>query len=215
MTTAIKSRGIFMSAESVDGIWADLKTQTRRICRDQTKHRWLENHEVWPPQWKGKKGQPYTGWVVEYPNPHLLLPRKCPYGVTGDLLWVRRTRAGKFIWRKAEADLWLLITDVRVERVQEITAWDALQEGVDLPIPAGVNVRGMHPEYTTWTKARQDDWVNGEARAIYFSQCADAQDHIDEFGKHWDSLNAKRGHPWSDNEWVWVIGFKRTTQETT
>ncbi len=24
----------------------------------------------------------------------------------------------------------------------------------------------------------------------------------------WDSINAKRGYGWNENNWVWVIGFK-------
>lgn len=29
----------------------------------------------------------------------------------------------------------------------------------------------------------------------------------------WDRLNAKRGHGWDENPWVWVVGFKRTEDE--
>lgn len=29
------------------------------------------------------------------------------------------------------------------------------------------------------------------------------------FIKLWDSINAKRGYPWSDNPWVWVIEFRK------
>ncbi len=30
------------------------------------------------------------------------------------------------------------------------------------------------------------------------------------FAELWDRLNAKRGHPWEANDWVWVYQFKRT-----
>lgn len=33
-------------------------------------------------------------------------------------------------------------------------------------------------------------------------------DPIDWFRDLWDSLNAKRGHAWSANDWVWVVSFK-------
>lgn len=29
----------------------------------------------------------------------------------------------------------------------------------------------------------------------------------------WDSINAKRGHPWDSDPWVWVIGFRVLTGE--
>ncbi|MBF0339425.1 MAG: hypothetical protein HQL95_00500 [Magnetococcales bacterium] len=28
----------------------------------------------------------------------------------------------------------------------------------------------------------------------------------------WDAINAKRGHGWDTNPWVWVIEFKRLEQ---
>lgn len=35
--------------------------------------------------------------------------------------------------------------------------------------------------------------------------------HRADFADLWDSLNAKRGHSWDTNPWVWVIEFKRET----
>lgn len=29
------------------------------------------------------------------------------------------------------------------------------------------------------------------------------------FRARWDAINAKRGHPWESNPWVWVVEFKR------
>jgi hypothetical protein len=79
---------------------------------------------------------------------------KCPYGAPGDLLWVRETWGGAgTIYYKASGDMpdWLAkagykwrpsifmprwasritlrITDVRVERLEEITEEDAIAEG--------------------------------------------------------------------------------------
>jgi len=81
--------------------------------------------------------------------------------------------------------LLLEITDVRVERVQEISFEDCQAEGCD----------------SSWRIAVPDcphpfclGWHYG---AKYHFQ------HI------WDSLNAKRGYAWETNPWVWVIAFKR------
>jgi hypothetical protein len=32
---------------------------------------------------------------------------------------------------------------------------------------------------------------------------------VAEYHLLWDSINAKRGHPWANNDWVWVVEFKR------
>lgn len=31
---------------------------------------------------------------------------------------------------------------------------------------------------------------------------------VDDFMELWDSINAKRGHDWKSNPWVWVVEFK-------
>jgi len=73
----------------------------------------------------------------------------------------------------------LEITDVRVERLQAITANDCIAEGV----PS----RG----------------IDRDGPCI-----ASALMYIDDFQKLWDSINAKRGFGWDANPWVWVIGFR-------
>jgi len=107
----------------------------------------------------------------------------------------------------------LEITEVRVERVQEITAYDALLEGIGLPVPKGCEIPLPPPEYEGWSEERRESWIKGQARATYFSRCADAQDHIDAFKKLWDSINAERGYGWEVNPFVWCISFKEVTND--
>jgi hypothetical protein len=90
-----------------------------------------------------------------------------------------RWRSPLFMPRWA-ARLWLRLVDVRVERLQEISGMDALAEGVE--ILSGVDDRGP---------AR----LHAAARA--------------RFKELWDSLNARRGYPWSSNCHVWVLSFER------
>ena len=124
-----------MSVESVDAIWADRKTQTRRLVKLEIPADadevfiWPEGmrplpHHKNPGLWARKHNtddDSTDGWIR--------FIGKCPYGLPGDLLWVRRTRAGKFIWRKAEADLWLCVEFIRPERLQEISDNDVFAEG--------------------------------------------------------------------------------------
>lgn len=77
----------------------------------------------------------------------------------------------------------LRITDVRAERLQEITGADVLAEGVD----------------------------NGYANASMGQRWDNAQRMA--FEKLWDDINGKRpGASWADNPWVWRIEFGRVKQ---
>lgn len=133
---------------------------------------------------------------------------KCPYGQVGDLLWARETwystpntkellgyvangnnphevpyRVKPSIhMRKCNARIWLEITGIRVERLQEISNSDVLTEGVS-PFPNGDTNRYLKaPKLTV-----------GQYN----------------FKELWDSINAKRGYGWETNPWVWVIEFRR------
>jgi hypothetical protein len=95
--------------------------------------------------------------------------------------WAGRKRSSMFMPRWASR-INLEITDVRVERVQDISGEDARAEG----------------EYV----------FNGE-ELIY----AETQEQKNTVYKRnyrflWDSINGKK-HPWSQNDWVWVISFER------
>lgn len=72
----------------------------------------------------------------------------------------------------------LEITDIRVERVQDITEEDAIREGaMTLSDPSSTSV-----------------WGRGFARAC--------------FRKLWESINEKRGYGWDVNPYVWIVEFK-------
>lgn len=79
----------------------------------------------------------------------------------------------------------LEITDVRVERLQDITWQDVLAEGVK----------------------HKDAWWLGALHPIkdtpkVYPLAAQAYESI------WDSIYAAK-HPWSSNPWVWAITFRR------
>jgi hypothetical protein len=74
----------------------------------------------------------------------------------------------------------LEITEVRAERVQQISEGDANAEGCGLGCT-----------------------VKSERFGRYMSAGQYA------FAELWDSINAKRGLGWEANPWVWVIGFRK------
>lgn len=94
-----------------------------------------------------------------------------------------------FMPREA-ARIFLRVEDVRVERLQEITAEQVLDEGVDVKFPE------PHPGYISlaYTKMRLEPTA------------------IKQFSELWDSTikAADRAlYSWAANPWVWVIRFKR------
>lgn len=89
--------------------------------------------------------------------------------------------------------LTLTITDVRVERLQDISEEDARAEGV---------ARAAFPEDCT----DEDGILNAECG--YFPPRSFSGGYM----RTWDSINGKRA-PWSSNPWVWVIAFERVSQE--
>jgi hypothetical protein len=201
---AVKFRPIIFT-HNIEKILDGSKTQTRRvitplygwehydICRPEMAH------DPWAVWWHSKETE-VVGYLQE-----------CPQGKPGDRLWVKESYrlrlgghggSGKYIYR-ADGDggglLWqnvlfmpreasrltLEITNVKAERVQDISAEDARAEGA-----APCDFRGT---------------LNGEpATGVIF-------DPVYAFSMLWDSINLKRGQGWAKNPWCWCITFKRAT----
>ncbi len=141
---------------------------------------------------------------------------KCPYGKVGDLLWVKETFQqrsepaqakgfDKFYYKagwegctdggwkpslfmpKEAARIWLKITDIKVERLQDISEDDAKAEGVEL-----IEHIGNCPMYKHYLTPK-----NGYALDVIHS-----------FETLFRSINGPDS--WNLNPWVWVISFQIT-----
>ena len=77
----------------------------------------------------------------------------------------------------------LEITNIRVERVQDINNLDALAEGITCPKPR------------QYSQDSDIEYPDVEPTEI--------------FQEFWNSINARRGYGWDKNPWVWVIEFKK------
>lgn len=206
----MKERPILFSTDMVQAILNGSKTQTRRIVKKQYPIMFEAPKMLWndskTPEW-------CLGTNMESPNSHWL---KSPYGVPGDLLWVRETftyigesasspdqrnqfhykaSTGKnnFTWKpsihmpKKAARIWLKVNDVRVERLQDISEEDAKAEGVRKYGPFGEYRGSRHPN-------------GGYMKYRAYGDAVSAFECI------WESINGAES--WKANPWVWVVDFE-------
>jgi hypothetical protein len=156
----VKERPILFSSPMVRAILAGTKTQTRRLVKPV---RGFEHNNVCRPDMAADSWAVW--WHGEFERVGCL--QTCPYGVPGDRLWVRETwqentppsgyiyraddvaghidsgwRPSIFMPREA-CRLRLEVTDVRVQRLQDISEQDAKAEGV--PTRTYTDGRGFEP----------------------------------------------------------------------
>ena len=218
----MKERPIIFSAPMIRAILSGVKTQTRRVvkvpqwlerqspdmkqafadkafgvtpclqvpCADGSVQR-LRNPWHWPEPsrlWVRETFAPCLGGAEGPDNPTLYRADN-ESGHYERLTW----KSPIFMPRWASR-ITLEITNVRVERLQEISEADAKAEGA-VYHDNGLNQFKQKRE--GWSMTGETDWNKclGTARFA--------------FGNGWNSLNAKRGYSWASNPHVWVIEFKK------
>lgn len=85
----------------------------------------------------------------------------------------------------------LEITDVRVQRVQEISEEDCIAEGIER-----IECDDPNFGWNRFSRKVEGGWHN-------FVTAQEA------FRDLWDSINAARGHGWDPNPWTWSLTLKR------
>lgn len=109
---------------------------------------------------------------------------------------------------KEAARIWLKVTDVRVERLQEITEAQAQAEGI----------RGYSKDGNLYKYAVTDDWwidFHNKHRKSFFGGTwwqDMPRTAKDAFSYLWNSTIKKSDltcYGWNANPWVWVIEFER------
>jgi hypothetical protein len=117
------------------------------------------------------------------------------YRADGDL----RPEGWRGKWRpsihmpKEAARIWLKVTDVSVERLQDITEEQACMEGTDPWDEVCYENNGWHPTFSDPDSGGDPNMVDG-------------------FHKLWNSTIKKSDldrYGWDANPWVWVIEFER------
>jgi hypothetical protein len=246
----MKALPILMSAPMVRALLEGRKSQTRRML----------------------KPQPY-GFLFGKPQAKLGGPDiLCPYGNTGDVLWVRETCAfqwpehcddgriysdespatlewgrpirrdecdviyratddGGSVWMDEDGEpcdpLWtpsifmprfasrltLEITDVRVERLQDISEADAIAEGVE-PL-FDKETAASRPEFDLnpmpysnylWHGKSGKGSVTQKQVDAWKHQLSSYKDARGSYSSLWESINGSGS--WNANPWVWIVKFK-------
>lgn len=212
----MKERPILFTGEMVRAILEGRKTQTRRVMKQRKRKdgcklipEVLQEIGVGAACPYGKVGdrlwvrEAFSAWTPGDPVEPIESEETVPY--KGCEFEYRATsEAQPERWRPSiHMPRWasrinLEITEVRVERVQDISDEDADAEGVDSRnVPTGGD--DFQDYWRDYSKPKGDEWpwIEGDPRHS--------------FRTLWDSINAKRGYSWDSNPWVWVVEFKRLT----
>ena len=203
----MKQRPIIFSALMVQAILAGRKTQTRRALKIQPSENWKP--ESYGEVHKMINGHPDSDKVMGhgYCNYEGDEAYACKFGKVGDQLWVRETfaiygdvnkcvihyranypnhvgRSGMGYKPSIHMPRWasrilLEITDIRVERLQDISEADAVAEGSSKSHPS-IDKVSQTFGFADWPRS----W----------------------FAQTWDHINGTGS--WEANPWVWVVEFK-------
>lgn len=212
---------ILFNTEMVKAILDGRKTCTRRVIKLP------ENMDGIP---VGKSGDSSNPLGFMYPG-----CIKRPQYLPGDILYVRETwmdyagrtmyradcdkyrleslKLAEFSWEpsihmpKEAARIWLRVTDVRMERLQDITEDGAKAEGMPdifdypvdkayCPLCKGEGIIGT---------------VNVHSLGHMDVDCSYCDSYRKRFENLWNSINQKclDYYGWDANPWVWVIEFER------
>jgi len=202
--TTCREIPILFTGPMVRAILEGRKTQTRRIVQNLL---WDDDHNL--PCMIAEDGP------LAFPERFYDGTIKCPYGSTGDRLWVREAWARVIVgnefdylyradhhtgiekkngdqkWKpsihmpKVACRLMLEVTSVRVERVQKISEADAIAEGC-IKLPASGRI--------TDTKGGQYGGRIWTTAREWYSEL-------------WGKINGPDS--WTSNPFVWVIEFRR------
>lgn len=204
----MKERPIIFSGSMMRAILSKQKVQTRRIIKPQPvlgkpwKDWIVDPEEMDLPMAYCPYGIARDFlWVRETWATSIkwdgLPPRIIP---THSPVWYKATSQGKGDiigkWRPSiymprwASHIMLEITDVRVERLQDISVKNCIAEGFD-PVQQTADGITLIPAW----------------------QVADDTAHL-MFRQKWDELNAKRGCGWDKNPWVWVIDFRMLEEKS-
>jgi hypothetical protein len=219
MDTPTKERPILFSGPMINALLNGTKTQTRRIIKPQPP----STHRIW-----NSHGDDELVFFTDHPTQGEkgnVLHWVCPYGAPGDRLWVRET------WRTiARFDDWspkqieegahnaAVPADwIQVEYADRMRKnWAVhdpnqpgrLRPSIHMPRWASrITLEVVSVRVEQIQSIREEDAI-AEGICNHPDDPHPARDY---FMDLWDSINAKRGHGWESNPFVWCVAFRRLT----
>lgn len=203
---------ILFNTEMVRAILDRRKTCTRRVIKLP------ENMDGIPVGKGGDSSNPlgfmYPGCIKrpQYQPGDILYVRetwkKAPNGYYYYEDWQRNDIADVTKWKpsihmpKEAARIWLKVTDVRVERLQEMKPVDVIKEGAYPDCWDCLNTYGESGSQCCYGTEEQ---------------CSQCDEVMMEWEKLWNSTIKKSNldrYGWDANPWVWVIEFERCEKPT-
>ena len=217
METTNNFKPILFSTEMVQAILAGRKTQTRRIIKsrhDSGIFQVCKNFDgkvtsIESLDWDERNCE--KDILSKYQIDDILWVRETwqtsynensnewdPIYKTDGNFWIdddgpMKWKPSLFMPKKA-ARIFLKVTDVRCEKLQDIHREDCFREGI-----------AYKEEWIARSKMRT---VFDYHRKTFQPQSYGRTTPSHSFQTLWDSINAKK-HPWESNPWVWVYEFER------
>ena len=209
--------GLSEEGECIDGVFDyDYQTEVDDCSSDSVKcpygkpgdRLWVRENLTWESY--ASKGFSDVSYEADNTNVEAEIPEKwCPpinhtqthFEEGTNISWSTGFVPSIFMPRWASRIL-LEITDIRVERVRDISEKDCFAEGIKTSIfcPAceGKEDGCCCCDHTGRVRIGSGSFVSAEH----------------EFHTLWDSINKKRGYGWDVNPWCWVVEFKRLKETT-
>lgn len=235
-------RPILFSTAMVKAILEGRKTQTRRVIKPSTIEKgtnWLWNpnenialcsYQPGDILWVKEKTFGTPGGID---NQDLCYATHCPCGYSDEEHAKAKGWRPSIHMPREAARIFLKVTNVKVERLQDITEEDAKAEGV----------LGLYPPSVRW-KSKKSKWLSGNCsecgnfdlfKGLAVGPCAgNYENQVPHDGSSigctfgfklksdsepepfkyrfrylWNEINLDRGYGWNANPWVWVIEFEK------
>lgn len=180
-------RPMIFSAPMVRALLKGRKTQTRRALKPPYGIMEYRADGSWGPIVTNIASSDRI-WVRETWADTLSYPNEAVYRADGERPHSILTWRSPMCMPRWASRLTLIVTEVRVQRLQEISEEDARAEGVS-PLPSGRYHCGYDEEGEITCKSP-----------------------VTAYGWLWNSLNAKRGYLWESNPWVCALTFRAIQQ---
>ena len=227
----MKERPILFSAPMVRAILAGTKTQTRRVVKPVGKDEGFVLQDYGDGFWPYRSEDGESGFYRDRDGYDMEERIKCPYGKTGDRLWVREAFAivPRTAYRCSEGVQQTLRPDDDHDAAIYREGWVRSKGGfrwrpsIHMPRWASritLEITGVRVERLQ-DISEADCWAEGVEQVMHdftkesqidmayrLGLCIDDAKPL--YAQLWESINGPGS--WEANPWVWVVEFKGVAQ---